>query len=138
MTLGRASSRSISPRCLIADPLPVLRKMCSHSTVSPLKVIPLGRYALCAEMTHSLEAVLCCVAGVAQAWPYPSMNVHDLHTVDRGVWQHLLPLLLAPEGGHSPLLSTSSLSTLLHPTYPNPTQTTSIGTDMNVKAGFGI
>jgi len=36
-----------------------------------------------------------------QAWPYPSMNVHDLHTVDQGVWQHLPLLLGAPQRGQS-------------------------------------
>ena len=36
------------------------------------------------------------------AWsrPYPCFNVRDLHTVDDGVWQHLLPALRPqPEGG---------------------------------------
>ncbi|KAI8464250.1 MAG: hypothetical protein J3K34DRAFT_492384 [Monoraphidium minutum] len=34
------------------------------------------------------------------AWPYPSFNVKDLHSVDDGVWQRVLPLLRgrAPAG----------------------------------------
>ncbi|KAK9829047.1 hypothetical protein WJX72_003633 [[Myrmecia] bisecta] len=31
------------------------------------------------------------------AQPYPSFNVQDLHTVDDGVWKHLVPALEAPE-----------------------------------------
>ncbi|WIA08544.1 hypothetical protein OEZ85_007976 [Tetradesmus obliquus] len=31
-----------------------------------------------------------------EAHPYPSFDVHDLLTVDDGVWEHLLPLLASP------------------------------------------
>ena len=30
------------------------------------------------------------------ARPYPCFNVRDLHTVDDGVWEHLLPALRPP------------------------------------------
>eukprot|EP00878_Enallax_costatus_P014400 GHUV01015060.1.p1 GENE.GHUV01015060.1~~GHUV01015060.1.p1 ORF type:complete len:547 (+),score=125.93 GHUV01015060.1:308-1948(+) len=32
-----------------------------------------------------------------EAYPYPSFDVHDLHTVDDGVQEHLVPLLSRPE-----------------------------------------